>query len=308
MRAGALNRMDRSTSSKETGPWVAGALAALVLIWGTTWAAIRIGLLGVPPFTGAAARFAVSAALLLAAHRLFRVRLDTRPVARRLWLVNGILIFFVSYGTVYVSEQSLPSGLAAILFATYPLLVAVLAHFLLPGERGSVATWLGVALGLAGVVVIDSEDLAVLAGPRARIAATCFLLSPLSTALANVLAKRWSDDVHPLTQTTVPMAIGATCLGAGAALLERDLPVHWDARSVLCVGYLALFGSALTFGLYFWLLRRLAATRLALVAYGTPVVAVIVGAAFLGEPLTIREGVGALTVLAGVATAGSAKG
>lgn len=274
-----------------------------MLVWGTTWAAIRIGLGGVPPFTGAAVRFAVSAALLFAAHPLFRLRLDTRPVARRLWLVNGLLIFFVSYGTVYLSEQSLPSGLAAILFATFPLMVAALAHFLLPGESASASTWLGVTLGLAGVTLIYSEDLAALGGTRARIAATWFLLSPLATAIANVLAKRWARDVHPISLTAVPMAIGAACLGAAAAFLERDLPVRWDAPSILSVAYLALFGSVLTFGLYFWLLARLPATKVALVAYGTPVVAVLVGTLFLGEPFTARIGAGALTVLAGVGVA-----
>jgi drug/metabolite transporter (DMT)-like permease len=275
----------------------------MVLIWGTTWAAIRIGLGSVPPFTGAALRFAISAAVLLAALPLFRIPFDASLKARRVWLANGLLLFSVSYGTVYWTEQWVPSGLAAILFATFPLLVAVLARFVLPGEHVSLWTWVGVLLGFAGVATIYSEDLAALAGARTRTAAAIFLLSPAATAVSNVLVKRWGGGLHPLTVTAVPMAIGAACLGAVAAGAERHLPVRWDAAAIASVAYLALFGSVLTFGLYFWLLARYPATKLALVAYGTPVVAVLVGTSLLDEPFTLRIGVGALAVLAGVALA-----
>ena len=92
-------------------------------VLGTTWGAIRIGLEGVPPFTGAAIRFAISAALLLAVARWFRVRF--RRKERRIWLWNGLLLFTISYGVVYWAEQWVPSGLAAVLFATFPFFVAI---------------------------------------------------------------------------------------------------------------------------------------------------------------------------------------
>jgi drug/metabolite transporter (DMT)-like permease len=274
-----------------------------VLVWGTTWAAIRIGLEGVPPFTAAALRFAIASGLLFAAHPALRIPFDRRPVARRLWLVNGLLMFVLSYGTVYWTEQWLPSGLAAILFATYPLLVAALGSVLLPGERATPRTWLGVVLGFLGVALIYSEDLAALAGARARGAAFLFLLSPAATATANVLAKRWGAGVGPMALTAVPMAIGAVGLGGAAAILERGAPIRFDATSVACLVYLALFGSVLTFGLFFWLLARFPATKLALIAYGTPVIAVLTGTIFLGEPFTARVAAGAATVLGGVAIA-----
>lgn len=284
-----------------------GAVAILVLIWGTTWAAIRIGLRGVPPFTGAAMRFAVSSAVLFAAHPLLRIPFDTRPHVRRLWLVNGVLLFFISYGTIYWTEQSLPSGLTAIFFATYPLLVAVVAHYLLPGERASRRTWLGVVLGFVGVAMIYSEDLSALGGTRARIAATIVLLSPIACAFANVLVKKQGVGVGPMALTAVPMAIGAIGLGSAALVLERGSAIRFDTTSLVCLGYLALFGSVLTFALFFWLLARYPATKLALIAYGSPVVAVITGTAFLGERFTARMAAGALTVLAGVAIATRSK-
>lgn len=276
-------------------------VGVLVLVWGTTWAAIRIGLGGVPPFTAAALRFAVSSSLLFLAIPLFRLPFETGRNARRIWLSNGVLLFVVSYGTVYWAEQWVPSGLAAILFATFPLFVAALARVLLPGERTSGRSWAGLLLGLGGITLIYSEDLAALAGERTRTAALVFLLSPVATAVSNVLAKRWGAGLHPVTLTAVPMAIGATSLGAGAAVLEAGAAPRFDAVALACILYLALFGSVLTFGLYFWLLDRYPATKLSFIAYGTPLVAVLVGTVFLAEPMTWRIAAGAACVLSGVA-------
>ena len=109
---------------------IASTFVLLCLIWGTTWAAIQIGLQGIAPFTGVALRFAIAAAVLLAFVRALRIRLGTSRRERGLWLVNGGLAFSVSYAVVYWAEQWVPSGLAAVLFATYPLFVALLVDAL----------------------------------------------------------------------------------------------------------------------------------------------------------------------------------
>jgi drug/metabolite transporter (DMT)-like permease len=259
----------------------------------------------VPPFTGAAIRFAIASALLLLAHPIFRIPFETGPAARRIWVTNGILLFCLSYGAVYWSEQWLPSGLAAILFAIFPLLVAGLARFILPGERLTPRAWSGIVLGFLGVAAIHAEDLAALGGEQVRTAAFWILLSPLSSALANVLSKRWGAGLHPLTLTAIPMAIGTVGLGAVAMWLERDAAVRYDTTSIACLVYLALIGSVVTFGVYFWLLARLPATKLSLIAYGTPVVAVLIGTLWLGERLTAQIVAGASLVLVGVALASS---
>jgi len=93
-------------------------LAVLVLIWGTTWAAIRIGLGGIPPFTGAALRFALASLLLLVIARARGVKLGRQPGEKRLWLANGVLSMAVPYALVYWGEQWVPSGLASVVFAT----------------------------------------------------------------------------------------------------------------------------------------------------------------------------------------------
>lgn len=276
------------------------ALALLIGIWGTTWAAIRIGLAGIPPLTGVAWRFALAALVLAAAGRVCGWPLGRGRRVRWLWLVNAALSFCVSYGVVYWAEQWVPSGLAAVLFSTFPLFVAVMAHLWLPGERLSFASVLGISMGFAGVATIFSEDLASLSGEPTRRASLVFLLSPLASAIANVIIKRWGHGVHPLSLTAVPMAMTAGVMGALAAVVERHRPVQLDAVSIGALLYLAICGTAVTFLLYFWLLAELPATRLSLITYGVPVVAVAVGTVFLGETFTPRMAAGAVLVLVGV--------
>ena len=282
-----------------------GGFLLLTLIWGTTWAAIRVGLQGVPPFTGVALRFTIAGTLLLALAPVLGVRLGRLGRRERaLWLANGVLSFCLSYSTVYWAEQYIPSGLAAVLFATYPLLVAVLAHVLLPGERLGWLAALGVLLGFAGVAVIFSDDLGLLGGEAVRHAALVMLVSPVASAIATVVIKRWGSDVHPLSLSAVPMLIAGLAMGAVALLAERDRALVLDARSLGALLYLAVLGSAVTFTTYYWLLARVGATRVALVSYLIPIVAVAVGAALFDEPLRARLVAGSALVLAGVGLVG----
>ncbi len=276
-------------------------------IWGTTWAAIRIGLDDLPPLTSLAARFAVAGALLLALAPAFGVRLGASRRERLLWLANGGLTFAASYGIVYWAEQRVPSGLTALLFATFPLFVAVLGHFFLPGERIHARGAAGTLVGFAGVAVIFSEDLSRLGGPGVATAAAVLLVAPAVSAVANVTVKRFGRGVHPLSLTAVPLLGAAAAVGGAAALTEADRAARWTPAAIGSVVYLALLGSALAFVVYFWLLEKLPATRLSLITYAVPVVAVAVGTLAFGEPLTARIAAGAALVIAGTALAGRAR-
>jgi len=282
---------------------IAGTFLLLTLIWGTTWAAIRIGLAGIPPITGVALRFAIAAVILLAAAPLFKVRFGRSVTERWLWLLNAACSFCASYGIVYWAEQWLPSGLTSVIFATMPLFVALLAHFTLPGERLTRPSLAGVVLGFGGVALIFSEDFTVLGGPMAATASVVLLISPSCSAVASVAIKKWGRAIHPISISAVPMGIAAGVMGALALSLERDRPPVFDAVSVGALLYLAVLGSAVTFSLYFWLLTHVSATRMSLIAYTAPVVAVSVGALVFDEPLTWRILCGAALVIGGVALA-----
>jgi drug/metabolite transporter (DMT)-like permease len=275
----------------------------LVLIWGTTWSVIRVGLRSIPPVTGVALRFALASALLFALALVLRVRLGQSRRERALWLANGLLTFLVPYGVLYWAEQWVPSGLSAVLFATYPLFVALFGFWLLPGERPTAIGLAGLAVGFLGVAVIFSDDLARFGGRQAVLAAAILLVAPLLAALGSVIVKRWAVGIHPLSLTAVPMALTAVTMGGLALFVDAGKPLRLEGPAVGGLLYLAVFGSAVPFVLFFWLLGRMPAGRVALLNYLIPIAAVVVGNIFLAEPVTARMIGGAALVLAGVTLA-----
>lgn len=275
------------------------ALALLTLIWGSTWAAIRVAVRGVPPLTGVALRFALAGVLLLLVATVQRVPLGRAPYERRLWMTNALLTFAGSYGIVFWAEQWVPSGLSSVLFATFPLWTVLLAPLLLPGERIGWRAAAGVALGFLGVAVIFSRDL-MLGGDRVVVAAAVFLLAPLLSAVANLLTKRYGAGVHPLSLTALPMLLGALVVAPVAVGTEDLRRATFDRASLVALVYLAVVGSALAFTVYYWLLRRITVVASSMVTYTAPVVAVAIGAVFLDERLGPHSLLGAALVLAGV--------
>jgi drug/metabolite transporter (DMT)-like permease len=250
-----------------------------------------------------ALRFGIAAAALLALVPVFGIELGRSRTERWLWLTNTLLTFAIPYGVLYWAEQWVPSGLAAVLFATHPLIVALAAHFVLPGDRLTTRKLLGILIGFAGVAVIFSEDFRALGGSKVATAAAVLLISPLCAALANVAVKRWGEGIHPISISAVPMGLTTLLMGALSWLAEPGREFTFGTAPVLALLYLAIIGSALPFTLYFWLLKHQTASALSLINYATPVIAVAVGTLFLDEPFTLRIVAGAALVLLGVGVA-----
>lgn len=276
-------------------------MAVLTLIWGTTWAAIRVSLDGFPPFKGLAIRFAIGGAILLLVALRAGVRFGRARHERALWGVQAVFVFGLSYGLVYWAEQWVPSGLTSVLFATLPLFVVLFAYFLIPGDRLGIAGLLGMVVGFGGVAVLFSEDLSRLGGERVRLAALVLLLAPVAMAFAEVAVKKWGDEAHTLSLTSVPMVFSSVLLAGLALAVEHDRPIALAPAPVAALLYLAVVGSSLAFGLFYWLLKRVSVIQLSLIAYTIPLVAVTVGTVFLDEPLTVRMAVGGALVVAGAA-------
>lgn len=280
----------------------AALIALICFIWGSTWLAIKLGLEDLPPFLAAGVRFSL-ATVVLAALSWWRGLPFPRGWGIHLWLLGlGMVQFVVSYGAVYWGELYIPSGLSAVLFATYPLFVLVLAHWLIAAERIDPRKSIGVALGFLGVVAIFRSDLA-LTHPLAPLAAAVTLASPLASAASSVTIKRWGRDLHPYTLTTLPMAYGAVGLLGLSLLVEDPGSAVWSPAALGSIAYLAVFGSVVAFVTYYRLLKEVAVSSLALVTYVFPVVAVALGWIVLRERLTGWELVGAAAIVAGIAIA-----
>ena len=250
-----------------------------------------------------ALRFVIASTVLLALVPAFGVKLGQSRLERRLWLANALLTFAIPYSILYWAEQWVPSGLASVIFATFPLLTALIAHFILPEERLTAGRIGGILVGFAGIAVIFSEDFQALGGPQVAKAGMVLLVSPLCASLGGISVKRWGKGVHPISIAAVPMGITALVLGPLAWLLESGREVTFDTPSVVALLYLAIIGSAFPFTVYFWLLKHQKATSMSMINYATPVIAVAVGTTFLDEPFTLRILAGVALVVIGVAVA-----
>jgi drug/metabolite transporter (DMT)-like permease len=292
-----------------SGAWrETAAFALLTLIWGTTWAAIRVALTGIPPLAGVAIRFLIAGTILLAVARIRGLRLGLDPRERRLWLFNAVATFVVPYSVIYWAEQRVPSGLSSVLFATFPLWVVLIGLFALPGERAGTMRLAGVVLGFLGVAVIFSDDLVAAGAGGIRWPGLALLGASAVSASGSVGLRRWAGGVSPLSLAAVPMLLAGAVTGGAALIAERGRALELSTGPILATLYLAAFGSALTFSVYFWLLARRTAVSAALVSYTAPVVAVLVGTLVLDEPFTSRMALGALLVLVGVAVALGSRG
>ena len=275
------------------------SVALLCLVWGSTWIVIQQGLEDLPPFTSAGVRFAIAAlGMSVVARRLAAREGGTSP-PRHLVLAMGGLNFGVSYGIVYWVETRVPSALTAVLWAVYPILLALVSHWLLPGERLRGRQWAGLLLAFAGIAVLFSGDLAAL-GPEVVTAGAVLLVSPFVSAVGTALVKRDGAGVSSLRLNGDGMLLGASLLCALALLTERSATPVWSARALASLAYLSLCGTVLTFGLYYWVMRYVPAYRLALIAYVTPVIAISLGVGLGDEPVTRSTLLGGALVLAGV--------
>jgi drug/metabolite transporter (DMT)-like permease len=196
---------------------------------------------------------------------------------------------------LYVAEQTVPSGAAAVLWAIFPLLKAGSGVALL-GETLAKRQWLGFLVSFAGIVVVFGADLGgELAG------ALLLLVSPVLSATGTTLVKKFGGGTSSVLLNRNGMLFGAALLAAAALAAESPLRMPWTWPVAVATFYLAVVGTAFTFGTYFWLLQRVPASRLALISYVTPVLAVVIGALVGDGTLGAALAIGTLLVVAGIA-------
>jgi len=273
------------------------AYAGCVLIWGTTWLAIKFSLLGMPPIAGAGLRFVLAGTVLYALAAALRVDLRRAP-PWHLVVVLAVTMFGVNYALTYLAETHLASGLVAVLFGTMPFFIFGFAHVMV-GERADFKTIGGAVLALCGVALISLVG--NLRGELLYIVAA--LVAAASSGFANVYLKRFAH-AEPLTTLPPAMLLAGVCLTAYGLAFERiDWHLATQPAPLAALAYLAVCGSALAFYLNHWLLQRIDSGVMGLSALMIPVIAVVVGAVFGGEVFGLRDIAGALLVLGGVSLA-----
>jgi len=270
-------------------------------IWGSTWLFIKLGLADLPPLTFAGIRFVIACVILFLIIRLRHIQL---PRVRGDWIllaITGILSFGLNYGLVFWGEQYISSGLAALLQATLPAFGLVFAHLYLPGERLSWAKIGGVVLGVFGVGVVFSNQLAV-SGKLAFAGCVALILSAMFAAYSNVLVKKYGKHLDPAILAAGQMLFGLVLLlGVGIPLEGNPFRFHWTPIALISLLYLAVVGSVIAFLLYYWLVLNMDVTKSMLIALVTPIVAVLLGMLVLDEQIGWRTLAGGAMIMAGIA-------
>lgn len=287
---------------------IAANFAAVYLVWGSTYLAIRYAIETVPPFLMAGTRFLVAGALLLG--------WTMRPGARRdeglarltlsqiVWAsIVGTLLLFAGNGAVVWGEQSVPSGIVSLLVAVVPIWMVLLDWARRGGKRPTAMVVAGLVTGVVGLVVLIGPS-SVGAHAIDRTGALIVLGGSLSWAVGSILSRSSRLPRSPIVATALEMLAGGAVLvlaGAVTGELASFSLAQISTRSLLAWAYLVVFGSLVGFTAYIWLLGKVAAARVATYAYVNPIVAVFLGWAFAGEPITARTIAAAAVIVAAVA-------
>jgi drug/metabolite transporter (DMT)-like permease len=272
---------------------------ALGFMWGSSYLFIKLAVDSFGTFTLIGLRLLIGAAFLWIVLRASRTAL---PRERRVYghlIVMSVINIAIPFFLITWAEQSVDSALAAILNATVPLFVIVLAPLFLPDEPIRLNGILGLAIGFVGVVLIVSPGLTAAAGTVPGQLA--LLGSSISYAIGNVYARRNIQGQPPMIPAVFQVTFALLIVGLLAVVLERPWTATPDAEAWFSVVWLGILGSGMAYLAYFRLLLTWGATRTALVAYLLPVVGIVLGFLVLREPIDASLLAGTALVIAGVA-------
>lgn len=285
------------------------AYAIIYLVWGSTYLAIRVGVLEMPPLLMAAIRFLIAGVLL---YGWTVLRGERQPTARQWASISllALLIFLVDYGLVFWAEQRVPSGVTAIMMATISAFMALSEIVFLRTQKLTLRLSVALLIGLGGIAVLVSRSLDLGGAPIDRLGAIALLVGALAWAVAAVFARTQPLPESKFLSSGAQMLVGGGMLAVASFALGEFQDFHPAAISLgawFSLLYLIVPGSIIAFTAYVWLLHRDSPTRVGTYAYVNPVVAVLVGYAFGGEALGLRTVLGALLVLVSVAMITMAK-
>lgn len=307
MSAETLEETPKSLSKANVAPTRASSLllvsfAAVYVLWGSTFFAIRIGVESLPPLVLAGLRH-LSVGLLF--YPVFRRVSREKPTLTqwRTAIVTGVLLLLCGNGTVSWAEKVIPSGIAALLVATVSLWMVLVDWFRPGGSRPAPRVLAGLVLGFAGM--------ALLVGPKhlggaARVnplGALALVLASLAWAVGSIYSKHHPIPNSAMLGVAMQMVAGGTALLFVAGISGEYREFHLaqvTLRSWLALGYLAVFGSALGFSAYIYILKHGTAAHVATYAFVNPVVALFLGWLLGGEALTLRTILASAVILTAV--------
>ncbi len=284
------------TASSRPATWkLLSAFAIIYFVWGSTYLAIRIGVLEMPPFLMAGIRFFLAGAILYAWVRLTGVPSPTR----REWrdsTVLGALMFLMDYGCLFWAEQRVPSGISAVILAAIPVCITLLEITVLRTQKLTARLAVGLAIGIFGVGVLVNPFSSLGEAPLDRGGVLALIVACWGWSIGTIVTRRVTLPKSKAMGSAMQMLSGGIQLLI-LAVLVGDLRVFHPGgvspAAWFSLFYLITAGSIVAFTAYVWLLHYESPTKVGTYAYVNPIVAVILGAVLGGEA------VGRRTVLAG---------
>lgn len=277
-----------------------GAWAAVCLLWGTTYLAIRVALETIPPMLVGGLRWTAAGLVLLI---VLRATGERMPVLRQ-WpslAVLGVLLIGFGNGGVVWAEQTLPSGLTALLVATVPFWMVGVEWAAGGLERVSARRLLGLVIGFLGIVLLVWPELQMGTGAAVPVAVLATQLACVGWAIGSTYSRRRAFTENVLVTAAAQMLFGGLVMLVVGTLRGEWGQLTLSTRSTAAVVYLFGFGSVAGFSAYAYALKHLPVATTSLYAYVNPVIAVLLGTALLGEPWSPRLAVSGATVLVGMA-------
>jgi drug/metabolite transporter (DMT)-like permease len=276
------------------------AWAAVCVIWGTTYLGIRVALETIPPFLMGGLRWTAAGTLLISILTLRRERLPALQSWPSLAVLGILLIGFGNGGVVW-AEQSVPSGLTAVLVSATPFWMVGIERFMPQGEKLTFRHVVGLVIGFGGIVMLVWPELSLGNSPGFLGGVLATQLGCAGWAVGSVYARRRRKDENVLGGVAIQMVAAGLCLWVLALARGEWADLRFNERTSTAFVYLLLMGSIVGFSAYAYALKHLPIATVALYAYINPAIAVILGAVVLREPFNARSGMACAVVLAGTA-------
>jgi drug/metabolite transporter (DMT)-like permease len=281
------------------------AFAALYLIWGSTYLGIRFAIETIPPFLMAGSRFLIAGIIMYAIAW-------SQGIGKSTWtnwrtsLIIGACLIFGGNGGVTVSEKYIDSGLAALIVAIVPIYIVVLSWAAGIAPRPTPIVWLGLLGGFVGVGVLLGPALRLSSngGRHPAIGMSILLVSSFIWSAGSIYSRTSKHAASPFLTAAQQMLCGGLLLLLASFATGETRRFHPNAMSILSLAsfaYLVIIGAVVGYTAYIWLLRHCDPAKVATYAYVNPIVAVLLGAAFAGESLTMRTLVAAPLIIGSVA-------
>lgn len=303
MRSVTLDEAPAERVTPATSPGlVVAAFAAVYLIWGSTFLGIAVAIQSVPPLLMSGCRWLVAGGLLYAVLRLRGVP-RPEPIHWRNATIVGALLLGVGNGGMSWAQQSVPSGITALVIAAVPLWMILFEWWRPRGRRPHRLVFVGLALGFVGVaLIIVGKDHG---GNRVvpPLAGGVLLFATVSWAVGSIWARHLRLPEVPLMAVALQMLVAGPVLLLSSAVsgeFARFHPASITPISMVAFAYLALMGSLVGFSCYAWLLQVSTPARVSTYAYVNPLIAVVLGRVVLAEPLPSTVLLAGLAILGGV--------